>query len=40
MLYSIWSTLWVLAALLGGSSGPEDLTSSASDLGHGMDPDG
>jgi len=40
MLRSIWSTLLVLAAVLGGSPGPEDLTSSDPDRGHGMDPDG
>jgi hypothetical protein len=40
MLRSIWSTFWALAALLGGSPSPEDLTSSEPDLGHGMDPDG
>lgn len=40
MLHSIWSTLWALAALLGGSPISEGLTSSEADRGHGMDPDG
>jgi len=41
MLRSIWNTLWAaLIALLGSCLNPEDLPSSDTDLGHGMDPNG
>lgn len=40
MLRSIWSALWAVVASLGNGPNPEDLPSSETDLGHGMDPNG